>query len=325
MAIIKRPHDKFFKEIFGKPEVMKDFLQNYLPAEILAIIDIKNLTLENNSFIDEELSENYSDLLFKTGINQKESYIYLLFEHKSYLSQYTSLQLLKYMIKIWDSKAGKEKNSKLPLIIPLVIYHGREKWQIDANFIKIIEGIEDLPSGINKYIPDYEYVLYDLTTYEAEKLKGNIILTETIKIMQAIFHQDINKFKEVLAAALLNLENQDWAEEYERYFFTYIIYILNARPDLELEDIYEVSQNVSPERSGKIMTLAEKLYNEGMEKGMEKGIEKGIEKGRLEGKLEGQRKTAKNFLRLGLSPEQVAEAAELPIEEILQLKKEIGN
>jgi len=94
---------------------------------------------------------------------------------------------------------------------------------------------------------------------------------------------------------------------------------------LELEDIYEVSQNVSPERSGKIMTLAEKLYNEGMEKGMEKGIEKGIEKGRLEGKLEGQRKTAKNFLRLGLSPEQVAEAAELPIEEILQLKKEIGN
>lgn len=61
------------------------------------------------------------------------------------------------------------------------------------------------------------------------------------------------------------------------------------------------------------MTIAEKLYKEGREKGIQEGIQKGIEKGRLEGK----RNTAKNFLRLGLSPEQVAEAAELPLEEIL--------
>ncbi len=317
MDIIKRPHDKFFKEIFGNTEVMKDFLQNYLPAEILDITDINNLTLENNSFIDEELNENYSDLLFKTGINEKESYIYLLFEHKSYLSPYTPLQMLKYMVKIWDSKINKAKSSKLPLIIPLVIYHGKEKWQIDTKFIKIIEGVENLPPDIIKYIPDYEYILYDFTTYEAEQLKGNIILTETIKILQAIFQQDINKFKEVLAATLLNLENQGWAEEYEKYFFTYIIYILNARPDLELEDIYEAAKNISPERSEKIMTIAEKLYKEGMEKGRLEG--------KREGLIEGQRKTAKNFLRLGLSPEKVAEAAELPIDEIIQLKKEIDH
>ncbi len=30
MNIVQNPHDKFFKEIFGNPEVMKDFLQNYL-------------------------------------------------------------------------------------------------------------------------------------------------------------------------------------------------------------------------------------------------------------------------------------------------------
>ncbi|HZK43924.1 MAG TPA: Rpn family recombination-promoting nuclease/putative transposase [Syntrophomonadaceae bacterium] len=58
MNIVQNPHDKFFKEIFGNPEVMKDFLQNYLPAEILAITDINNLTLEKDSFIDEELKKD---------------------------------------------------------------------------------------------------------------------------------------------------------------------------------------------------------------------------------------------------------------------------
>ncbi len=61
------------------------------------------------------------------------------------------------------------------------------------------------------------------------------------------------------------------------------------------------------------MTIAEQLIKEGMEKGIEKGI------------LEGKKKAAKNFLKLGLTVKQVAEAAELSIEEVEQLKKEIKN
>ena len=32
---IQNPHDKFFKETFGKVEVAKDFLNNYLPDSII--------------------------------------------------------------------------------------------------------------------------------------------------------------------------------------------------------------------------------------------------------------------------------------------------
>lgn len=57
------------------------------------------------------------------------------------------------------------------------------------------------------------------------------------------------------------------------------------------------------------MTIAEQLIKEGMGKGI----------------LEGKRKTAKNMLRLGLIVEQVVDAAELSIEEVVQLKKEIDD
>ena len=59
------------------------------------------------------------DLLFRTNINNREGYLYLLFEHKSYPSPDIAFQLLKYMVKIWDSKI--EETSRLPIIIPLVV------------------------------------------------------------------------------------------------------------------------------------------------------------------------------------------------------------
>lgn len=67
---IQNPHDKFFKETFGHIEVAKDFLNNYLPENIIKIIDVDTLQLQKDSFINEELQESFSDLLFKVDINE---------------------------------------------------------------------------------------------------------------------------------------------------------------------------------------------------------------------------------------------------------------
>ena len=118
MDIVNQPHDRFFKETFGDIDVALDFIKNYLPADLLQIIDLDHLTTEKDSFIEKEMQELFSDLLFKTHINSGEGYVYFLFEHKSYWSLLTALQLLKYMIAIWELKTNKEKQNKLPIIIP---------------------------------------------------------------------------------------------------------------------------------------------------------------------------------------------------------------
>ncbi len=45
------PHDKFFRDIFSRIEVVQDFCRHYLPQEILRLLDLSTLTLEKNSFI----------------------------------------------------------------------------------------------------------------------------------------------------------------------------------------------------------------------------------------------------------------------------------
>lgn len=97
---IQNPHDKFFKETIGNVETAKDFLTNYLPMNLLQVVDVNTLVPQKDSFINKELEENFSDLLFKVNINNKEGYFYFLFEHTSYLDREIIFQILKYMIEI---------------------------------------------------------------------------------------------------------------------------------------------------------------------------------------------------------------------------------
>ena len=65
-------------------------------------MDFNSITYCNTSFIDEQLKLSQSDVLFKTTINQKEAYIYILAEHQFKVDKLMSFRLMKYMINIWD-------------------------------------------------------------------------------------------------------------------------------------------------------------------------------------------------------------------------------
>ena len=79
------PHDRFFKEAWSHAEVARDFLTYYLPANIVELLDIDTLELSKDSFVDKELSEYFSDLLYKVELRDGRAvYVYVLLEHKSY-------------------------------------------------------------------------------------------------------------------------------------------------------------------------------------------------------------------------------------------------
>jgi predicted transposase/invertase (TIGR01784 family) len=65
---------------------------------------LESLVVSKDSFVDKELREHFSDIIYQVDLKQGDSaYIYLLFEHKSYSDPLIALHLLRYMIKIWVS------------------------------------------------------------------------------------------------------------------------------------------------------------------------------------------------------------------------------
>ena len=61
--------------------------------------------------------------------------------------------------------------------------------------------------------------------------------------------------------------------------------------------------------------LAERDYRSGLEAAENKGLKRGLAQGRMQKAFE----TAKNFLKMGFSPEQVAQGCGLSVQEVMQL------
>lgn len=58
---------------------------------------------------------------------------------------------------------------------------------------------------------------------------------------------------------------------------------------------------------------------QGIAQGMAQGMAEGRAEGRAEGMAQGRKETARNLLRMGLSPEKVAEATGLSVQEVRSL------
>ena len=51
MKEIHNPHDKFFKHVFSREENARDFVLNYLPPDVTALIDIDSMALSKDTFV----------------------------------------------------------------------------------------------------------------------------------------------------------------------------------------------------------------------------------------------------------------------------------
>lgn len=321
---IQNPHDKFFKETLGNVAVAKDFLHNYLPKEIMEIIDLDTLEPQKDSFINKELEERFSDLLFKVKINRREGYICFLFEHKSYPSKDIAFQLLRYMVGIWEAKIKKEGTGGLPVIIPLVIYHGQVSWNAGTTLGEMITGYQELPNNIQEFVPNYRYLLYDISKFTAEEIKGIAQLKILFTIFKDIFTKDNKGLQETIYMAVKYLQELEDKQTGIEYFETLIRYVFSAGKNLTKADIEEILEEIEttfPEGSEVAMTLAEIFREEGKKEGMIEGIERGIEIGARKQKIE----VAKRLIRMGLPIEQIMDATDLPRKEVEKLAEEMGN
>ena len=59
---LSNPHDRFFKEVWSRKAIGRDFLRRYLPKDVVAMLDLKALELVKGSFVDPQLREYHSDL-----------------------------------------------------------------------------------------------------------------------------------------------------------------------------------------------------------------------------------------------------------------------
>lgn len=117
------PHDAIFKGLLGKPEHARGVLREIVPAAVAEAIDWQTLAPVAGHFVDLELRQQYTDLLFSARWRDgSELLAYFLFEHLSAPPKTRdgpmAYRMLRYQVRIWEEWFSRNPEAKaLPMII----------------------------------------------------------------------------------------------------------------------------------------------------------------------------------------------------------------
>ena len=290
LSYVTHPHDTLFKSTFSEKENVVDFLRSYLPPYLLELIELDTLEIVKGSFITHELRKYFSDMLYKVKLLEGKVYIYVLIEHKSYYEYHLPFQLLEYITQIWrrereeherlikdkDEKEKEEARRKFryPFILPLVIYHGERKERV-----RYISEIVELPSERLKiYVPNFEYILYNIEEIPDEKIKEAVVKLEAM--LWLFKHRKSEHLQGKLAELMRLISEKGDVREIGDLIIEICTYLLSVEKNLREKELKEiVERNVSYKIGGKFMARLQALILDAEKKGREEGKREGQIKG----------------------------------------------
>ncbi|MGB4026989.1 MAG: Rpn family recombination-promoting nuclease/putative transposase [Acetomicrobium sp.] len=248
----KDPHDRLFKRVMSDEANVRQFIKEFLPIELSSQIDLKEMKLIPTEKIN-GYNKYYMDIAVECKISDTKGQLYFVFEHKSYPDPGVLLQILNYMTVTWDEQ--KKKNKPLIPIIPVVIYHGSSSWNVTTHF----QGqFDSLNESIKPYVPEFNYVLVDLTQIPnkeiEQKAKDTPFLMASLLLMKLVALGDIEGIIKI--AVIIKL-----SEEERIILILYLFYTLDVDQDTMQRIVKELGgEEIMP-------SLAEKLMSKGEIKG----------------------------------------------------------
>jgi predicted transposase/invertase (TIGR01784 family) len=233
-------------------------------------MNLDTLEIMKDSFIKNDLKEYFSDLLYRVSLREQGAYVYLLFEHKSHPEKRISLQLLSYLNGIWEMQL-RQGGMPLSVIIPIVLYHGREKWTARNDLLHLFSL---KANWLSEYVPNFKYILFDLSSYPDEAIKGAVLNRVTLLLLKHVFDPDFAQSLPVIFSLLSELLEKETGMG---YFETVIRYVFHTAENISAEKLKKIVETSLSKEEGEVMTtLAEKYINEGMQKGIQQGILQGL-------------------------------------------------
>ena len=224
-------------------------------------------------------------------------------------------RLLEYEVAIIrsaiDKSKIKNKSYKIPLVMPIVLYTGKQKW--NAN--KYLEKSQEKIQGLNIKIENYSLV--DVNNYtENELLEDNTFISKMMLIEKS-------KNTEEIAKTLEKIINKTQKEDKE---------LLKSIIEIFLEEKIGIQKSTELIRkleseSDSMLAIVDMIRKENqmyIDMGRKEGKKEGKKVGRIEGKKEGKKDTLREIaikmLKKNLTEKEITEITGISKKELNNLK-----
>ena len=286
---VHHPHDHFVREFLSEPAHARAFLRAVLPAPLIEALDWSGLRSEAATFIDENLRQQSSDLLFSVpGLTGEPQQIYLLFEHKSALDPRLAQQLLGYLARIYAAQ------SQPAPVVSLVFYHGDAPHPAGRRFLDELSLPPHSQTLYQPYIPDFGYVLFDLAR-ATPHLWQSLALRLFLAALDSARDPDPARL-----AGVLRLADQLLRESSStRIVHAVLVYLFQVTDLQPAQWQALLNPPFSPDLEATMISTAQQLF--------EQGKLEGRVEGRVEGRTEGETLFLERLLQARFGPLSTAD------------------
>ena len=297
---INHIHDKTFRKILDDKKEFTIFINKIFNLE--EKLEEKDIEKYNRKFVSVDYTNQESDVIYK--LKNKE--IFILVEHQTKIDKKMPIRILKYELEIIRSRMDENNRLEFPIIIPIVLYTGKQRWNAKINY-------PSYNSELARYrgLKKVEYNLVDINDYTIEDLyKENSILTKIMILEKS------NKYIEII-----NNVDKIVNKVYDSKLYTQtqkemLLNILNNTMINIVGNKKMKEYKIKLEGGENMLALYEMIENE------RNGIySTGIKEGKVKGKIEGIKAIAKKMLRMKFDKDTIMKATGIKEEELENLKK----
>jgi hypothetical protein len=317
-------HDKGYKWLFQKPQVLIGFLCDFMELPVDATV-IEVLSLDTEHILPDWKGLR-SDRVFRIILEvcgvRREWLVLLEFQRDQDTMmdvRFLEYELLAILSKAnaWRGmieKAGHVTELRLPSVTRILLYNGQLPWQVwkDRPLVKqdVAERWNDLP----------ELRVHKVHQVDVHRMDSNELASKTSgiskvfwmdQVLDVDYEETINRLRE-LSARLGPVPD----EEYKAFMGWLNVRLQISVPKL-LEKIAEVFEQMKRGEEGKVAEVVEVYYEKKFREVREQALLEGKLEGKLEGRLEEQLEVAKRLIAEGqFTVEKIAGLSGLTVDHV---------
>jgi hypothetical protein len=186
-------------------------------------------------------------------------------------------RLLSYQVRIWDRwRADHPKAKTLPMILPIVMYHGASRWSEPRSFDALIDVPAALRLAVEPYLVRFSYLLHDLSEISDEELRVGAMRTALAKLVVLCFKHARRRadFLQILGRWMDVAREVARAPHGLEALAQVMQYILEVNDHVETEELQGLLvREIGPEAKDAIMTAGQRLIEQGRQQGRQQGIQ----------------------------------------------------
>jgi len=277
-------HDSLFKSTFSDPRHAEGALRAALPEALSARIAWETLETVPGSFVDSELRDRHTDLLYRVSLSGRQSLLYVLYEHQSTPHPLMPLRLVAYCVRIWEQWLRESPETRtLPAILPVVLYHGRYgagAWSAARSLEELYDLDEETSRAAADHLLRMRFVLDDLTQETDADLRARAATALSRLVVSCLrrartpeaFVSELGAWSDVALEVLASPNGAAALGTVWRY----VIMVHPGEPEVVLQQLTDVMKEQRVKES--LMTAGEILMQRGEARGEARGERRLLEK-----------------------------------------------